>query len=90
MAEDLHKKILELISLYESAKSELYSLREENLSLKDANTKYQKQINELNAQIEDLRISNAFIVHSKGIDPKDTISKLIRELDNCIKLLETD
>lgn len=88
MTDNINNKILKLISLYESEKQRADSLSSELEVVKSENFRYKEQIKDLDKQIEDLKLSNAFLVAGDVDSSKEIIAKLIREIDNCIKLLE--
>jgi len=88
MIEDVKAKVTELISLYEREK-----LRADNLAVRleasqNANKAYKMQITELNEQIDNLKLLGAFNGGGDNTLAKERISKLIKEIDRCIKLLE--
>lgn len=89
MLEELKKDIERLIALYESEKAEkerLASLLSESRSAEEAGRKH---IAELEHQMDNLRLSDAFRAQEGGDSAaKERIGKLIKEIDKCISLLE--
>ena len=53
------------------------------------NEAYRKQITELNRQIDNLKLAEAFKVGNEGSpEAKKKINSLMKEIDRCIALLE--
>ena len=88
MRDDIWKEILTLISLYEKAKREKDEIRDELEQKKAEAERYLKLIKELEKQIDNLKIKNAFLATSGDEEAKERIDRLIREIDKCIALLE--
>ena len=54
-----------------------------------SNDTYRKQITELERQVENLRLAEAFLTPTGSSDSaKERIDKLIKEINKCISLLE--
>ena len=89
MLEDIKKDIERLIALYESEKTERIRLQSELSQSKADNESCRKRIEELEQQVDNLHLTEAFLTPA-GSDSgaKDRIEKLIKEIDNCISLLE--
>ena len=88
MLEDIWSDILSLISLYEKTKRE-YDATLEKLRQSERQTEeYRKQIVELEKQIDNLKLKNAFLSTSGDEEAKGKIDSLIREIDKCIAMLE--
>lgn len=88
MLEDMRTNISRLIALYEAQRQKAESL-ELSLERKEEEIrKYREQITDLNLQIDNLRLMSAFLAGTDNVQAKERISKLIREIDKCIKLLE--
>lgn len=89
MLEDIRSDIEKLISRYEAEKEDNKALRTALSESKAANETYRTQITELEQQIDNLRLSAAFMAPA-GSDStaKETVDGLIRELDKCIRLME--
>lgn len=89
MLEDLHKNFERLIALYEGAREESSSLRARVEELESANETYRKQIAELERQVDNLKLAEAFLAPAGGAsDARQKVEKLIKEIDKCISLLE--
>lgn len=89
MLEDLKKNFERIIALYESEKKRADTLSAKLEASETANTSYRKQISELERQIEDLKLAEAFLTTSGTPEgAKDRIDKLIKEINKCITLLE--
>lgn len=89
MLEAIKQKTTRLISLYETEKSENKRLREELADRNRTIDTYRKQIEELEQKIDNLKLKGAFVnTSSNGIQAKEKIDRLIKEIDRCIKLLE--
>lgn len=88
MLEDIKKDIERLIALYEGERQKRLNLMSELEKSKAENESYRKQITDLERQVDNLRLTEAF-TSSSGNDSgaKDKIEKLIREIDKCISLL---
>lgn len=88
MLEELKTNIEKLISLYETEKQRADSLSAEleqcRAQLKDNKDK----MLDLDAQIDNLKLQYAFSGAGDPALAKERITKLIREIDRCIRLLE--
>ena len=88
MLETLKQDITKLISLYEQEKQRADQLAASLAQSKETIKVYKEQITELNGQIDNLILANAFSGSGDHALAKERIDKLIREIDKCIKLLE--
>lgn len=95
MLEDLKTDISRLMALYEKEKQKADSLalrlseeEERTKKYKEEMRKYREQITDLNLQIDNLRLGKAFAEAGEGKKGKG-LDWLIREVDECIKLLES-
>ena len=89
MLETLKEGIQQLIAAYETEKAErqrLQSALEQSLANEET---YRKQIIELERQIDNLKLTEAFKA-SSGNSPeaKKKIDSLLKEIDRCISLME--
>lgn len=89
MLETVKQGIQQLIAAYETEKMERIRLQS---ALEQAQTKeeaYRKQIIELERQIDNLKLTEAFKA-SSGNSPeaRKKIDGLIKEIDRCISLME--
>lgn len=89
MLEDIKKNIDKLIALYEGVAAENEKLRAALGESKAANETAKKRITDLEKQLDNLRLTQAFAT-SSDIDgqAKVKLDKLIREIDRCIGLME--
>lgn len=86
---ELRSNIARLIALYEAEKQRADSLASK-LSVSEGEIlKYREQITDLNLQIDNQRLMSAFLAGGDMEQAKERISRLIREIDKCIKLLES-
>lgn len=88
MLDDIRLNIAKLISLYEAEKQRADSLASKLAKKEEEVLMYREQITDLNQQIDNLNLMSAFMVDSDTQQAKDRITKMIREIDRCIKLLE--
>ena len=88
MLEDIWSDILSLIALYEKKKGEYDAVVEQLRQSEALVEKYRKQIVELERQIDNLKLKNAFLSTSGDEEAKEKIDRLIREIDRCIALIE--
>ena len=88
MLENFRKEIEKLISLYEEEKTERIRLQGLLAESRAENESCRKQIGDLEQQVNNLQLSEAFgAVGDKAAD-KEKIEKLIKEIDKCVSLLE--
>ena len=89
MLDTLKQPIVKLIAAYETEKSERERLAKELEASKVQNETYKKQILELERQIDNLKLTEAFTAAGAGSpEAKKKINSLIKEIDRCITLLE--
>ena len=88
MLEELKKNIQRLIALYEREKAEKEKFRVALEESRQANDASRKRITELEAQIDNLKLTAAF---TSGADSgaKERIERMIREIDKCISIMES-
>lgn len=89
MLEAVKKQITQLIAAYESQKDECERCRAELQRCQSENEAYRKQIIELERQIDNLKLTEAFM--AGGADTaaaKKKINSLMKEIDRCIALME--
>lgn len=89
MLEDIKNSITKLIALYESEKQRSDELAERLAQSEKAVSSYKEQIIDLTRQIDNLRLSNAFCPSGPTEEAKARLDSLIREIDRCIKLMES-
>ena len=88
MLEDLKSRIEKLISLYETEKQRADNLAAELEARKADIAAYKEKIADLDSQIDNLKLQYAFSGAGDPALAKERITKLVREIDRCIKLLE--
>ena len=89
MLEDVKQKIKQLISAYEKEKMERERLQTALQKAEEQNEIYKQQIIELERQIDNLKLTEAFM--AGGADTaaaKKKINSLMKEIDRCIALME--
>ena len=89
MLETVKEKITQLIAAYETEKMEREKLQSELEQTRTQNEAYRKQIIELERQIDNLKLTEAFM--AGGADTaaaKKKINSLMKEIDRCIALME--
>jgi hypothetical protein len=78
-----------LIALYEKEREKNAKLLDELEQCKADRDKFQKQIEELEVQMDNLHLAEAFKAQTDSNDgAKEKIDSLIKEIDRCIALLE--
>ncbi|MBR4756726.1 MAG: hypothetical protein IK076_07280 [Bacteroidales bacterium] len=88
MLEGIRTDIEKLISLYEAEKAERMKLQSRLEQVKAENESCRKQIDDLEQQVNNLQLSEAFGAGGDRVGAKEKIEKLIKEIDKCISLLE--
>ena len=88
MLEEVKTDIEKLISLYETEKRRADSLQAELEQSRAQLAAGKERIQELDAQIDNLKLQYAFSGAGDPAEAKARITKLVREIDRCIKLLE--
>ena len=88
MFDAVRQKIAQLMAAYESEKAECERLRAALEQSTAQNEAYQKQIIELERQIDNQKLAGAFMTGSDTAASKKKIDKLIKEIDKCISLME--
>ncbi len=88
MLENLRKEIEKLISLYEEEKTERIRLQGLLAESRAENESCRKQIGDLEQQVNNQQLSEAFGAVGDKAAAKEKIEKLIKEIDKCVSLLE--
>lgn len=88
MLEEVKSQIEKLISLYETEKQRADALAAELESSRSQIQAYKDKITELDGQIDNLKLQYAFSGAGDPALAKERITRLVREIDRCIKLLE--
>ena len=90
MLEEIKTNIDRLISLYETEKQRSAALEEELGKCRGELEGCKARISDLMSEIDDMRLREAFSGSGDPALAKARITKLIREIDHCIKLLEEE
>lgn len=89
MLEKVRQNIRKLIAAYEAEKMERTRLQSALDQVLAQNEAYRKQITELERQIDNLKLAEAFKADGAGSpEAKKKINSLLKEIDRCITLLE--
>lgn len=89
MLEDIQKNFERLIALYEGEKEKNNSLTSKLQASESSNQSYRERITELEKQIDNLKLAEAFLTPSGSSDgAKEKLDKLIKEINKCISMLE--
>ena len=89
MLETVKQNIKQLIAAYETEKTERTRLQSALEQAEAKNDAYRKQITELERQIDNLKLAEAFKAGGAGSpEAKKKINSLLKEIDRCISLLE--
>ena len=89
MLDTVKQNIKRLIAAYEAEKMERIRLQSALDQVQTRNEAYRKQITELERQIDNLKLAEAFKADGAGSpEAKKKINRLIKEIDRCISLLE--
>ena len=89
MLEKVKQNIKRLIAAYEAEKMERTRLQSVLDQVLAQNETYRKQITELERQIDNLKLAEAFKTDGAGSpEAKKKINSLMKEIDRCITLLE--
>jgi cell division septum initiation protein DivIVA len=90
MLDTVKQGIRQLIAAYEKERMERIRLQTELDESRLQNEACKKQIIELERQIDNLRLTQAFTSSTSGSSPeaKKKIDSLLKEIDRCISLME--
>ena len=89
MLEQVKQNIKRLIAAYEAEKMERTRLQSALDQALTQNETYRKQITELERQIDNLKLSEAFKGSAgNGTEARKKVDALLREIDRCIKLIK--
>ena len=85
----IKQKITQLIAAYEAEKAERERLQTALDQARNLNETYRKQITELERQIDNLKLAEAFKA-GPAVSPeaRKKIDGLMKEIDRCIALIE--
>ena len=85
----LNRKIDELVNNYNNLKHECENLRTEKEALKSSLLDRETEMKELEKKYERVKLSGALLGDGEyATDAKKKITELVREIDNCIALLD--
>ena len=90
MLDTIKQSIRQLIAAYEKERMERIRLQAELEESRTQNEACRKQIIELERQIDNLTLTEAFKASTSGSSPeaKKKIDGLIKQIDKCISLME--
>ena len=88
MLDAIKQDINRLIAAYESEKLERMRLQIELEQSRNDNETCRKQIIELERQIDNLKLTEAFKASGSNPEARKKIDSLIKEIDKCISLME--
>lgn len=88
MLDSVKQSIRQLIAAYETEKMERIRLQSELEEAGKQNDTYRKQIIELERQIDNLKLTEAFKASGSSPEARKKIDGLIKEIDRCISLME--
>lgn len=88
MLDAIKQDIKRLIAAYESEKLERMRLQVELEQSRNDNETCRKQIIELERQIDNLKLTEAFKASGSNPEARKKIDSLIKEIDKCISLME--
>ena len=89
MLETVKQKITRLIAAYETEKTERTRLSSELEQSKILNEIYRKRISEWERQIDNLKLTEAFMgTGTDNSQAKNKIDSIIKEIDSCIALIQ--
>lgn len=89
MLDNIKQKIGQLIAAYEKERMERIKLQAALEQSQKQNEAYKMQITELERQIDNLKLTSAFMADGSNNDQaKKKIDRLMKEIDKCIKLME--
>ncbi len=89
MLEDIQKNFERLIALYEGEKAENNALKSRLEASESSNKSYRERITELETQIDNLKLAEAFLTPGGSSDEaRERLDKIIKEINKCISMLE--
>ena len=89
MLETVNQQVVRLIAEYESEKLKCDRISSELEQSKLLNSTYEKRISELERQIDNMKLKEAFLASGDGnVEAKRKIDSVIKEIDRCISLIE--
>ena len=89
MLATIKQKIERLIAVYEQERMERIRLQESLQQSQLQNETYRTQIKELERQIDNLKLTQAFVADgTDNTEARKKIDRLMKEIDKCISLME--
>ena len=89
MLETVKQQVVRLIAEYEYEKLKCDRISSELEQSKLLNSTYEKRISELERQIDNMKLKEAFLASGDGnVEAKRKIDSVIKEIDRCISLIE--
>ena len=89
MLATIKQKIERLIAAYEQERMERIRLQETLQQSQLQNETYRTQIKELERQIDNLKLTQAFVADgTDNTEARKKIDRLMKEIDKCISLME--
>ena len=89
MLETVKQQVVRLFAEYESEKLKCDRISSELEQSKLLNSAYEKRISELERQIDNMKLKDAFLASGDGnAEAKRKIDSVIKEIDRCISLIE--
>ena len=89
MLEEIKSNIARLVALYEAERQRADTLASKLSDSEQKCRQYKEQITDLNHQIDNLELMRAFQAAGDPAESRERIGRLIKEIDKCIKLLES-
>ncbi|MGM9785805.1 MAG: hypothetical protein ACI3ZS_03105 [Candidatus Cryptobacteroides sp.] len=89
MLETVRQQVVRMIAAFESEKKERERLHDELEQSKLLNETYRKRISELERQIDNFKLKEAFVASgADNSEARKKIDSIIKEIDRCITLME--
>ena len=89
MLEEIKSNIARLVAMYEAERQRADTLAAKLSESEQKCLQYTEQITDLNQQIDNLELMRAFQAAGDPAESRERIGRLIKEIDKCIKLLES-
>ena len=89
MLEEIKSNIARLVAMYEAERQRADTLAAKLSDSEQTCRQYKEQITDLNQQIDNLELMRAFQAAGDPAESRERIGRLIKEIDKCIKLLES-
>ena len=84
---ELKTKVKKLIDLYESSRKEIIQLQEDNNKLSNQLKQKEAEYKHLEEKYSRLELAKSLASTDSAHDAKIKINRIVREIDNCIALL---